>query len=145
MTRYRCDVCKTFEYEVERGDSRTDIKPGTPTEEFPEDWRCPICDSDRTHLKPASEPSKVVSLEETLIREGAESIVLSHIRKVDVESYLGEWRREVDSLEVHMEDIHRMSVTGESIVQPMRTMTDVISWEEILIKGAQLARMPLNE
>ncbi len=145
MAKYRCDICNTFEYEVDRGDSRTDIKPGTAVEDFPEDWRCPICDSDRTHLKPVKEPTKVVSVEETIIREGAEAIVLSHVKKVDVESYLGEWRREVDSLEVHMEDIHRMSVTGESIVRPMRTRRDVISWDEILIRGAQLASIPLNE
>ena len=145
MMKYRCNVCMTFEYEVERGDSRTGIKPGTPAEQFPDDWRCPICDSDRTHLMPAGEPSKVVSLEETILREGAESIVLSHVKKVDVEGYLGEWRREADSLETHMEDIHRMSVTGESIVGPMRTKREVISWDEVLIKGAQLASTPLNE
>lgn len=145
MPMYRCDVCQTFEYEAERGDSRTGIKPGTPVGQFPEDWRCPICDSDRTHLTPVGEPSRVVSLEETILSEGDESIVLSHIKNVDVEGYLGEWRRETDSLEAHMEDIHRMSMTGESIVEPMRTRKDVISWDGILIKGAQLARTPLNE
>ncbi len=145
MVKYRCNVCMTFEYEVERGDSRTGIKPGTPVEQFPEDWQCPICGSDRTHMEPVGEPTKVVSLEETILREGAESIVLSHVKKIDVEGYLGEWRREVDSIETHMEDIHRMSVTGESLVRPMRTKRDVVSWDEVLIKGAQLARTPLNE
>jgi glutamate synthase domain-containing protein 2/rubredoxin len=145
MAKYRCNVCNTFEYEVERGDSRTGIRPGTPVDQFPEDWRCPICDSDRSHLKPVGEPTRSVSIDEKVLETGAESLVLSRVRKVDAESYLGEWRREVDALEVHMEHIHRMSVTGESIIEPMRTRKDVIGWDEILIKGAQLARLPLND
>jgi len=31
------------------------------------------------------------------------------------------------------------------VIEPMRTPKPVISWDEILIKGAQLARLPLNE
>jgi len=51
MPRYRCDVCNVFEYESERGSSTTNIKPGTDPINFPDGWRCPICDSDKTHLK----------------------------------------------------------------------------------------------
>ncbi len=64
--------------------------------------------------------------------------------KID-SGYLGEWKRESDEIEGYMADIHKMSVTGESIIEPMRTKKDVISWDEILIKGAQLAKMPLNK
>ena len=52
MTRYRCNVCNTFEYDDTKGDSDTGIKPGTKPVEFPDDWGCPICGSDKTHLKP---------------------------------------------------------------------------------------------
>ena len=38
-----------------------------------------------------------------------------------------------------------MSVTGESIIEPMNTKVPVISWDDILIKGAQLAKFPLNK
>ncbi len=43
-----------------------------------------------------------------------------------------------------MADIHRMALTGESVVEPMRTRQPVVSWDDILVKGAQLARQPLN-
>ena len=37
-----------------------------------------------------------------------------------------------------------MAETGESVIEPMRTRRPTISWDDILIKGAQLARLPLN-
>jgi glutamate synthase domain-containing protein 2 len=43
-----------------------------------------------------------------------------------------------------MADIHRMALTGESVIEPMRSRKPVVSWDDILIKGAQLARLPLN-
>jgi glutamate synthase domain-containing protein 2 len=41
--------------------------------------------------------------------------------------------------------IHHAAVTGESVIEPMRSRKPVISWDEILVQGAQLARLPLNE
>jgi glutamate synthase domain-containing protein 2 len=43
-----------------------------------------------------------------------------------------------------MADIHQMAETGESIIEPMRTRKPTFSWDDLLIKGAQLARLPLN-
>jgi glutamate synthase domain-containing protein 2 len=43
-----------------------------------------------------------------------------------------------------MADIHRMAVTGRSVIEPMRTARAGASWDDILILGAQLARLPLN-
>ena len=59
--------------------------------------------------------------------------------------YLENWRRSYDDRESGMADIHEMAFTGESITEPMRTGKDVISWDEILIVGAQLAKIPLNK
>ena len=42
MTKYRCVVCG-YEYDPERGDPESGIKPGTPFEELPDNWVCPIC------------------------------------------------------------------------------------------------------
>ena len=125
--RYRCNVCNVFEYDDAIGDSTTNIKPGTKPEDFPDNWKCPVCTSDKTHLKPIKEA-------------GAEILPSSK-----PESYLSEWRRISDELEVYMEDIHKISETGESIIEPMRTKKPVISWDDILIKGAQLAKIPLNK
>jgi glutamate synthase domain-containing protein 2 len=61
------------------------------------------------------------------------------------DEYLGEWRRVDDARETHMADIHWMARTGESIIEPMRTAAPVFTWDEILIKGAQIAKLPLNK
>jgi glutamate synthase domain-containing protein 2 len=44
-----------------------------------------------------------------------------------------------------MADIHSMATGGESIIEPMRTRLPVFSWDEILFKGAQLFKLPLNK
>lgn len=76
---------------------------------------------------------------------GRESHLTIEMEEADINRYLGEWERPNDDIEVHMADIHKMSVTGQSIVEPMRTTQDVISWDQILIKGAQLGKFPLND
>ena len=59
--------------------------------------------------------------------------------------YLAPWRRPSDDLETQMADIHAMAETGKSLTEPMRTRKRVFSWDDLLIKGAQLAKVPLNE
>ena len=147
MSRYLCNICNVFEYDESRGDSKTGIKPGTRPEDFPDDWRCPICQADKTHLKPLKEKVNSNIKKEILTCPncGAKSeIEISIPHKID-SGYLGEWKRNSDELENYMEDIHKMSVTCESIIEPMRTKKDVLSWDNILIKGAQLAKLPLNK
>ncbi|MBK5191076.1 MAG: rubredoxin [Methanosarcinales archaeon] len=136
-----------FEYDETRGDSSTNIKPGTKPEDFPDDWRCPICGSDKTHLVSIKEEPKIEEHEKevTCPQCGAKTkVTVFHPARVDITKYLGEWERESDDLETHMADIHRISVTGESIIEPMRTAKPVVSWDDILITGAQLAKIPLN-
>ncbi len=148
MAKYRCSFCNVFEYEESRGDSNAHVKPGTNPEDFPDDWKCPICGANKNHLEPIEEEIKDVSTEEivTCPKCGTkQKITVSSLEKADVSSYLGEWRRKTDELEACMADIHTMSVTGESIIEPMRTRKGVILWDDILIKGSQLARMPLNK
>jgi len=127
MTLYRCNVCNQFEYEPDRGNSLTSIHPGTQPSQFPSDWVCPICGSDPTHLTPVTD----YPVPDDHAGSGA--------------GYLAEWERPSDDLEEYMADIHTMAVTGESIIEPMRTRKPVISWDDILIKGAQIARIPLNK
>jgi rubredoxin len=40
--RYKCTVCG-YVYDPEKGDPESGIAPGTPFEELPEDWVCPVC------------------------------------------------------------------------------------------------------
>lgn len=147
MVKYRCDVCHAFEYNPLHGNSLLGIKPGTRVEDFPDDWRCPICDSDKSHLILVQEekPHHLMYEAKKCPVCGQEIITpVSHEEKKDLDAYLGPWRRESDQVEVHMHEIHLISRTGESLTEPMRTTKPVVSWDEILIKGAQIARIPLN-
>ena len=42
MAKYKCSVCG-WVYDPEVGDPDGDIAPGTPFEEIPDDWVCPVC------------------------------------------------------------------------------------------------------
>jgi len=42
VAKYKCTVCG-YIYDPELGDSDGGIKPGTPFEEIPDDWVCPVC------------------------------------------------------------------------------------------------------
>ncbi len=42
MKKYICIPCG-YIYDPETGDPDSGIEPGTPFEELPADWRCPIC------------------------------------------------------------------------------------------------------
>jgi flavin reductase (DIM6/NTAB) family NADH-FMN oxidoreductase RutF/rubredoxin len=42
MAKYRCTVCG-YVYDPELGDPDSGIAPGTPFEELPDSWVCPIC------------------------------------------------------------------------------------------------------
>jgi glutamate synthase domain-containing protein 2 len=62
-----------------------------------------------------------------------------------LDGYLSEWKRSSDDLEHQFTAIQHMAVTGESIIEAMRTRKPVLSWDEILVMGAQLASLPRNE
>lgn len=42
MKKYECTVCH-WVYDPEVGDPDNGIAPGTPFEQIPEDWTCPLC------------------------------------------------------------------------------------------------------
>jgi flavin reductase (DIM6/NTAB) family NADH-FMN oxidoreductase RutF/rubredoxin len=42
MSKYKCQVCG-YIYNPELGDPDGKIKPGTPFEDLPDDWTCPVC------------------------------------------------------------------------------------------------------
>ncbi len=50
MTRYFCNICNAYEYYEEKGDPEKNIPLGTKPEDFPDDWKCPICMADKTHM-----------------------------------------------------------------------------------------------
>ena len=42
LAKYKCTVCG-YIYDPEKGDPDGGIAPGTPFEEIPDDWVCPVC------------------------------------------------------------------------------------------------------
>ena len=42
MDKYICEVCD-WVYDPETGDPDNGIQPGTPFEDLPDDWVCPLC------------------------------------------------------------------------------------------------------
>jgi glutamate synthase domain-containing protein 2 len=89
---------------------------------LPEDWACHVCESGKSLWRAVTETpaSEAAAVPEPMPE------------------------KTVDEFEAYMADIHRMAETGRSIIEPMRTRQPTFSWDDILIKGAQLARLPLN-
>ncbi len=42
MEKYICTTCG-YVYDPERGDPGAGIAPGTPFDNLPDDWECPLC------------------------------------------------------------------------------------------------------
>ncbi len=42
MKKYVCTVCG-YIYDPAEGDPENGVQPGTPFEQVPEDWVCPVC------------------------------------------------------------------------------------------------------
>ena len=54
MAKYECTVCG-YVYDPELGDPDGGIKPGTPFEEIPDDWVCPICGASKDQFEKIQE------------------------------------------------------------------------------------------
>jgi rubredoxin len=54
MQRYVCEVCG-YIYDPEEGDPDGGIEAGTPFEQLPEDWVCPMCGASKDEFSPEEE------------------------------------------------------------------------------------------
>jgi len=52
--KYVCEVCEHV-YDPAVGDRSGGIPPGTPFEELPDNWTCPICGALKSRFKPLEE------------------------------------------------------------------------------------------
>lgn len=121
MAKYICDVCKFIYDEAEN--------PSWETK--PEEWVCPICGS----------PEKYFSqVKESDATKGPAAPILDEIPP---ESF-PDLNQTMSETESHFSDIHEIARTGNIIYEPMRTKLETTSWDDILFKGAQLAKLPLN-
>lgn len=51
MKKYVCDVCGHV-YDPADGDPDSGIAPGTPFEDLPDDWECPLCGVSKDQFSP---------------------------------------------------------------------------------------------
>lgn len=59
LDRHECEACG-YVYEPIKGDDKQQISAGTPFEELPTSWRCPVCGSPLTRFRnigPVGSPS----------------------------------------------------------------------------------------
>ncbi len=122
---YKCSVCG-YEYDEE--------KEGRPFSELTE---CPVC---------KQPPEKFGAKEEEGHRAApwpGERPVSEDAAKWDL-SYPKETRRD-DSDYRYMKEIHQMAVTGKSAIEAMGTQMRMPNWDDVLLLGAQLSPMPLEE
>ena len=128
--KHICSVC-AYVYDDDVED--------TPFDELPDDWVCPVCTADKTFFETegATDTEKGPSANGESSGAGA--------AEESIEDYLGQWKRDTHPIEGDLASIQEMAITGRSVLEPMRTTKPVLSWDEILICGAQLATLPLNE
>ncbi len=50
MSKYKCTVCG-YIYDPEVGDPDHDIGPGTPFEQLPDTWTCPVCGAAKSEFE----------------------------------------------------------------------------------------------
>jgi flavin reductase (DIM6/NTAB) family NADH-FMN oxidoreductase RutF/rubredoxin len=53
MAKYECSVCG-YIYDPEKGDPESGVNPGTPFEDLPDDWVCPICGAGKDEFEELS-------------------------------------------------------------------------------------------
>ncbi len=123
MAKTICSVCEYIHDEE---------KTGQKWDDLPDDWVCPVCESPKNYFskmdgaETEQEPQDDRNQKKTNVPD-----------PIDLQKTMAE-------AEPYYADIQAMARSNRTMDEPMRTKEPVISWDEILIKGAQLARTPLN-
>jgi len=52
MKKYKCTICG-YIYDPTEGDTDSGIAPGTPFDDVPDDWVCPVCGVNKADFEPA--------------------------------------------------------------------------------------------
>lgn len=123
---YKCSVCG-YEYDEE--------KEGKPFSALTE---CPVC-------KQPPEKFKAVETQKSAdIPSESQSPPIS-VNAEGMDLNYPEETRKVDSNYRYMKEIHEMAVTGKSAIEAMGTQMKMPDWDDVLVLGAQLNPMPLDE
>lgn len=124
MAKYICSVCEYVHDEDKSGQKWANL---------PDDWVCPVCESPRPYFSEleATESEQASGRKE---EKESETIISTPI----------DLHKTLAAAEPYFSDIQEIAQTSRTVQEPMRTKDSVISWDQILIKGGQLAKMPLN-
>ncbi len=123
MAKYICSVCEYVHDEEQTGQKWEDL---------PDGWVCPVCESPKDYFSKADDSGT-----EPRPHEDKEVEKIEAAAPIDLQKTMA-------AAEPYFADIQEIARSNRSMDEPMRTKEPVISWDQILIKGAQLARMPLN-
>ena len=124
MAKYICSVCEYVHDEE---------KTGQKWDDLPEEWVCPVCESPKNYFSKTDEDESAPESHDDMVEKETDAPVLIDLQKTMAEA------------EPYFADIQEIARSSRTVDEPMRTKEPVISWDEILIKGAQLAKMPLNK
>ena len=127
MAKYKCELC---------GHIYDEEKEKVKFKDLPDDWKCPICFAPKSMFKLVEEKEDIKENNEEREEKTSNN---------ELDKYLNEYSRSSDDKEKSMLDIHTMAITGKSIISAMGTSLPVVSWNDILILGGQLNKMPLLE
>ena len=116
MAVYKCSIC---------GAIFDEEKENMKLEELD---ACPIC-------------KQPISMFEKIADKQEQTVTTTYVGEL---AYDAAYVRH-DKTARYMEEIHEMAVTGKSISGAMGTQMPLPSWDNILIKGAQLNTLPLND
>lgn len=117
MAQYKCDICGYIHDEEKEGLLLKELEV------------CPLCKTDVSHLKPV------------LINDSDNQKNTAALSDLNYDSNLVR----NDKSDRYMAEIHEMAVTGKVIDGAMCTKMAMPNWDDILIMGAQLDPMPLDD
>lgn len=121
---YKCSVCGYIFDEEKEGKS------------FSELTECPLCKQPVEKLEPVLTGNENKA-------ENTADVKTENSEKLDL-NYPKETRK-TDSNYRYMKEIHEMAVSGQSAIEAMGTQMKMPGWDDILVMGAQLNPMPLEE
>ena len=124
MAKYICSVCEYVHDEE---------KTGQKWDDLPDEWVCPVCESPKNYFTKTDATEAAPEPHDNKAEKKSDAPVLIDLKKTMAEA------------EPYFADIQEIARNNRTVDEPMRTKEPVISWDEILIKGAQLAKIPLNK
>ncbi len=129
---YKCSVCGYVFDEEKEGKSISEIT------------ECPLCKQPVKKLEPVQTESNNESKAENAAESVEEKATgTENTENLDL-SYPKDTRK-TDGSYRYMKEIHEMAVTGKSAIEAMGTQMKMPGWDDILVLGAQLNPMPLEE